>query len=517
MQKIRILWADDEIDLLKPHLIFLETKGCDVDTVNNGLDAIDLVEKDHFDLVFLDENMPGVSGLDALKAIKEKKPNVPVVMITKSEEEHIMEDAIGSKIEDYLIKPVNPNQIWLSIKRLTDHKRLVSQKTTERYQQDFRQLAMSLMEGPDWEEWKTLYPKLTYWATELQGSEDGGMDEVFETQFLDANREFSKFISRNYTRFIPYENDEAPLMSHTVMNKGILPEKQKGQPLFIIVIDNLRYDQWRTIQPLILEDFRLEKDDLYLSILPTTTQYCRNSLFSGLMPLDIEKRFGNKWSNDEDEGGKNLHEEEFFNDLLHRLRLDYKTSYTKVTQHNFAKDLPQRIGNMWENDVNIIVYNFMDTLSHARTDNKVMRELAEDEKAYRSLTLSWFEHSPLLESLKTIAEGGGKVVITTDHGSVRVSDTVKIVGDKNTTTNLRYKHGRNLGYNSKEVYELKDPSEGLLPTPHVSSRFVFAMNRDFFVYPNNQNHYARYYRDTFQHGGISMEEMMVPLAVLTPK
>jgi CheY-like chemotaxis protein len=518
MQEIRILWADDEIDLLKPHLLFLEGKGCKVDTVNNGLDAIDAADNTQYDLVFLDENMPGISGLDALKSIKEKHTSVPVVMITKSEEEHIMEDAIGSKIEDYLIKPVNPNQIWMSIKKLVDQKRLVSEKTNQRYQQDFQQITMSVMDGPNWEEWKSLYKKLTYWSMELQESgETGGMSEVFDTQFMDANREFCRFISRNYTKFIQYDNKDAPLMSHTVMNKYILNEKEDGVPLFIVVVDNLRYDQWKSIQTLLTDDFRITQDDLYLSILPTTTQYCRNALFSGLMPLDIERQFGNKWSNDEDEGGKNLHEQTFFEDLLRRLRKPYKSSYTKVTQFNFAKDLPQKINNLWDNDVNVIVYNFVDTLSHARTDNKVMRELAEDEKAYRSLTYSWFEHSPLLEALRKIGSLGGKVVLTTDHGSVKVSDTVKIAGDKNTTTNLRYKHGRNLGYNSRDVFELRDPDEGLLPTPHVSSRFVFAYNRDFFVYPNNLNHYAKYYRDTFQHGGISMEEMMVPLAVLYPK
>jgi len=516
MQDIQILWADDEIDLLKPHIMFLEAKGYGVTTVNNGLDAVDYVKTNSYDLVFLDENMPGIGGLDALSQIKELREDLPVIMITKSEEEHIMEDAIGSKIEDYLIKPVNPKQILLSIKKAIDNKRLVTQKVTTKYQQEFRNIMMALMEKLDFETWKSLYKKLVYYELEIQRSNETGMEEVLHTQKSEMNREFVKYIEKNYLDFLDYDNSDAPVMSHTLMNKKIVPEIGED-PVFLILIDNLRFDQWRFLQPIISELFRVEDEDMYLSILPTTTQYCRNSLFAGLLPIDIENRFPGKWSNDEDEGGKNLHEQFFLEDLLKRLRVDAKTSYTKVIHLNQGKDLVDDIPNLFQNDFNVIVYNFVDTLSHARTDYKVMRELAEDEAAYRSLTLSWFEHSPLYDALKRIAEKKAKVIITTDHGSVKVSDPVKVIGDKKTTTNLRYKTGKNLAFDKKEVFEIKDPKKAGLPVQHISSNFVFCRNNDFFVYPNNLNHYAKYYKDTIQHGGISIEEMMVPLIKLRSK
>ena len=408
MSKIKILWADDEIELLKPHILFLESKGYDVTTVNNGIDAVEFVQKDQYDLVFLDENMPGISGLDALNQIKEIRENLPIVMITKSEEEHIMEDAIGSKIEDYLIKPVNPSQILLSIKKIVDNKRLVTEKVTSKYQQEFRNIMMALMDHLDFDKWKAIYKKMVYYELEIQKSNETGMEEVMETQKNETNREFAKYIEKNYVKFLDYDNAEAPIMSHTLMHRSIVPELGGDEPVFLFLIDNLRFDQWKFIQPLVSSLFSVDDEDLYLSILPTTTQYCRNSLFAGLLPSDIEKRFPNKWSNDEEEGGKNLHEEDFLRDTLKRLRVDAKTSYTKIIHLNQGKDLVEDIPNLFDNDFNVIVYNFVDTLSHARTDNKVMRELAEDEAAYRSLTLSWFEHSPLYDALKRIAEKKAK-------------------------------------------------------------------------------------------------------------
>jgi CheY-like chemotaxis protein len=517
MANEHILWADDEIELLKPHILFLENKGYKFTTVNNGRDALEEVKNNYFDLVFLDENMPGIPGLEVLKAIKEMKNDLPVVMITKSEEEEVMEDAIGTKIDDYLIKPLNPNQILLSVKKILDKRELVKDKTTSGYQQEFRNIGMAVNDKLDFEEWKNLYKKLVYWEMNFDKSMETGMEEIFRTQKQDANRSFCRFVEDNYLKFLPYDNAEAPIMSHTLMRRGVLTEQVDGKPFFFILIDNLRFDQWRTISPIISEYFRVEKEDLYLSILPTTTQYCRNAIFAGLMPSDIEKRFPGKWSNDEDEGGKNNFEGDFLADLLTRLRKTHKTKYTKVVNLDQAKDMLDDLPNMFSYEMNVVVYNFVDALSHARTDYKIMRELAEEEPAYRSITQSWFEHSPLWDFMKKIADKGGRVVISTDHGSVRVNEPIKVIGDKKTTTNLRYKTGKNLSYNKKEVFEISQPEKAMLPRMHLSSNFIFTRENGYFVYPNNQNHYSNYYHNTFQHGGISIEEMLIPLITLAAK
>jgi CheY-like chemotaxis protein len=510
-----ILWADDEIDLLKPHILFLESKGYKVTTVNNGDEAIDKSSEQNFDIIFLDENMPGISGLEALTKIKEEKPFVPVVMITKSEEESIMEEAIGGKIADYLIKPVNPNQILLCIKKNLDHKKLISQKTNSNYQQEFRQLGMQMGGRLDIDEWMELYKKLVYWELELDKIEDQGMKEILVMQKKEANALFSKYIEKNYLDWVNGDED-APQMIHTLI-KDKLSAFLGKEKIFFVVIDNLRFDQWKVIEPLISTYFTVEVEELVSSILPTATHYARNALFAGLMPSEIAKKFPKLWLNEEEEGGKNMHEKEFLDSNLTRLGKNGKWSYTKITNHEAGKKLVDNFNQLKENDLNVIVYNFVDMLSHARTEMEVIRELADNETAYRSITASWFEHSPLFEIFKKIADAKIKVMITTDHGTIKVTNPVKIVGDRNTNTNLRYKVGKNLSYNAKEVFTVRNPQDAFLPKVNVSSEFVFAKENDFFVYPNNYNHFVNYYGDTFQHGGISLEEMLIPFVVLNPK
>jgi CheY-like chemotaxis protein len=484
----KILWADDEIELLKPHIIFLESKGYSVDAVNNGSEAVEKSNDNTYDIIFLDENMPGISGLEALAQIKESKPYVPVVMITKSEEEHIMEEAIGSKIADYLIKPVNPNQILLSIKKNLDQNKLVSQKTNSNYQVEFRQLGMLLNGRLDADEWRDLYSKLVFWELELEKIEDSGMREILEMQKKEANNLFARFIERNYTDWLNGTED-APQMLHTLMKDKIAPFIGK-EKTFVLVIDNLRYDQWKVLQPIFSKYFSLESEEIIYSILPTATQYARNAFFAGLMPSEIEKKFPKLWKNEEDEGGKNMHEKEFLEANLIRMGKNVKWSYNKITNLDAGRKLLDTLSQLKENDVNFIVYNFVDMLSHARTEMEVIRELADDEAAYRSLTLSWFEHSALHDIVKKIAEFGAKLVITTDHGTVKVTNPIKIVGERNTNTNLRYKVGRGLTYNDKDVFKVTNPQDAFLPKIKMSAEYVFAKENDFFVYPNN---YVNYY------------------------
>jgi CheY-like chemotaxis protein len=511
----KILWADDEIELLKPHILFLESKGYAVTSVTNGADAIDKVLETTFDIIFLDENMPGLSGLETLSRIKEKRPHVPVVMITKSEEEHIMEEAIGSKIADYLIKPVNPNQILLSIKKNLDHSKLVSQKTNANYQQEFRQLGMQLNGRLDAEEWKDLYAKLVFWELELDKVEDAGMREILNMQKKEANKLFCDFIEDNYLDWMA-DPKEAPDFIHNVIKEKIAPYIGTRKTA-VLVIDNLRYDQWKMLEPIFGKYLTKRKEEIVFSILPTATHYARNAFFAGIMPSEIEKRFPQLWKNEDDEGGKNLHEKDFLEANLKRLGKQVKWSYNKITQHEAGKKLADQFHLWKDNDVNFIVYNFVDMLSHARTEMEVIRELADDEAAYRSLTVSWLEHSPLLDIIKKIAEAGIQLIITTDHGTVKVTNPVKIVGERNTNSNLRYKAGRGLSYNAKEVFEVNQPKEAFLPTLKLSANFVFAREQDFFVYPNNYNHFVHYYGQTFQHGGISLEEILIPYVELEPK
>jgi len=517
MERINVLWADDEIDLLKPHILFLKEKGYDVSTATSGDEALELVEKNNFSVVLLDENMPGLSGLETLNKLKSKNPHLPVIMITKSEEEHIMEDAIGSKISDYLIKPVNPNQILLSLKKTLDNKRLISEKTTSNYQQEFRQIGMTLSDRLSWAEWQEVYKKLVYWELELEKSKDESMFEILKMQKAEANKLYGKFVENNYIGWLNGKNANPPLFSHTVFKQMVAPLLDKNETTFVVLIDNLRYDQWKIIEPIIGQYFNVDQEELYSSILPTATQYARNAFFAGLMPSEIEKRFPKLWLNDEDEGGKNMHEEELLAEQLKRIGKDVKMSYHKITNNASGKKLAESMSNLMQNKLNVIVYNFVDMLSHARTEMEVIRELADDEKAYRSITLSWFEHSPLFEIIKQIAAKKCKMVITTDHGTIKVTEPSKIVGDKNVNTNLRYKQGKSLDYQRKDVFEVKNPADVFLPKQNVSTTYVFAKQDLFFAYPNNFNYYVGYYRNTFQHGGVSLEEMIIPFITLSSK
>ncbi|MEM6963815.1 MAG: response regulator [Bacteroidota bacterium] len=519
MEKIKILWADDEIDLLKPQIMFLERKDYEVIAVSNGHDALEECETTNdIDVVFLDESMPGLTGIETLNKIKETNPHLPVVMITKNEAENVMEEALGARITDYLIKPVNPNQILLTLKKIIDKKDLVSERTNSDYQREFRQISMDINSGLNFEEWVDVYRKIINWELKFDASSSAQMGEILQMQKNEANAEFSRYVERRYLDWVGQNSDDVPVMSNNLMRNKVFPRLRKDQPTIMLLLDNLRYDQWKILEPIFAEYFRIEEEDFFYSILPTSTQYSRNAIFAGMMPSEIQKHYPDWWLNDNEKGGKNMQEHNLLKEQVRRLvRREISVDYVKVTNVSYAKKVQDSVLNYLNNDLTVIVYNFIDMLSHARTEMEVLKELAGDEKAYRSLTKSWFENSLLWEALQRAAERGCQLLVTTDHGTIRVNTPSKVIGDRETTTNLRYKVGRNLQYQRGDVLEVRDPKDAMLPRPNVSSTFIFAKEDAFFLYPNNYNHYNNYYKNTFQHGGISLEEVICPFITLSSK
>lgn len=508
----RILWADDEMELLRPHLLFLERKGYDVVTATNGTDAVELCKQQQFDVILLDEMMPGITGLQALERIKLIQPTVPVVMVTKSEEENIMNEAVGRNIADYLIKPVNPNQILLSLKKLIHRKELVAETTQTAYQQHFQQISMQMMDCCCWNDWAALYRQLVDWELKLV-SADPALADMLRMQKAEANLGFAKFVKRNYVDWMQHHDFT---MNHDVMQHHILPMLKQGEKVFLVVFDNFRYDQWKAIETE-LTDYDIT-EQLCCSILPTATQYARNALFAGMMPSEIKQRYPDWWTEEDAEESKNLNEPHLIQAFLDRVRRRDTFSYHKINATDEAEQLLAEADELLQrNSLNVVVVNFIDMLSHARTESKMVRELAHDEAAYRSLTLSWFRHSAISQLLHRLSQTDCRVVLTTDHGSIRTDTPVKIIGDRNTNTNLRYKLGRNLACESRDVFTVKDPKSVFLPSPNISTSYVFATGNTFLAYPNNYNYYVAYYRNTFQHGGISMEEMIIPLVTLKGK
>jgi CheY-like chemotaxis protein len=518
----RILWVDDEIEMLKSHIMFIKDKGYEIESVTNGEDAIELVRSNHYDLIFLDEMMAGLTGLQTLSEIKEINPDIPVVMITKSEEENLMEEAIGSKITDYLIKPVNPSQVLLVIKKILEKKKISSEYLAKDYLQDFREINMVLQSQLTWQDWVSINNKLIYWDLEFDKNGTSELRDTLNNLKRECNKEFSKFIENNYKKWINNLNDEnTPILTTEIVNKFVFPLLNEAQTVFFIVIDCLRLDQWLVMQKHLIDYFNIERTD-YFTILPTATEYARNSLFSGLFPAEIQKYYPNLWDDDSetDEKSKNKHEKEFLQLLLDRkrIRLRNELKYIKIIDPEYGRNFENNIMSYQNSHLVAVVYNFLDMIVHSRHDSQVIKEIALDEAAFRSLTNSWFTHSSLLSVLKTISKmKNTKVVITTDHGSIRALRGAKIMGDKTATPNLRFKFGKGLKVDAKQGIFLMNPNDYKLPRFGLTTNFIIAKEDYYFVFVTDYHKYLNQYKDTFLHGGISMEEMIVPVIVLTPK
>lgn len=516
-----ILWADDEIDLLRPHVLFLEKRGYDVTTVANGSDAVDMVQEAGFDVVLLDEQMPGMDGLETLEAIKNVRPEVPVVMVTKSEEERLMEEALGGQISDYLTKPVNPSQILLTIKRLLERRQLQQESVSQRYLQSFNEISQMLHQPMEHAGWTELYQKLIRYDMELSG--DDGARDIFRDQFADANRSFSQFIEDNYFDWIAdvdmEPDDYRPVLSHELIPEYVLPDLRDGErPVIFFVIDCMRYDQWLEFESLLRPHFSIQTDFHY-SILPTATPYSRNSIFSGLLPRDLTNRFPKAWEMaDENEQSRNQYEEAFLHDQLDRHHLsNLSIRYDKLIATDDGRSFAGQVTNLTQHDLSAVVVNFVDILAHSRSDSDVLKELAPDEPAYRSLTRTWFQHSWLLDALRTLSEHDCKVVITSDHGAIRSLRSTKVIGDRETSTALRYKYGRNLKCDDEDAIFIRNPEDAGLPSHSMNTNYIIAKEDFYFVYPTNFHYYENLYRDTMQHGGCAMEEMILPVVTMTPK
>jgi len=522
MDKKKLLWVDDEIDLLRSHIIFLSEKGYEVDTAMNGSDAIEAVKEKAYDLIFLDEMMAGMGGLETLAQIKDINQNIPVVMITKSEEETLMNDAIGGRISDYLTKPVNPSQVLLVCKKILEGKKISGQYAAKDYLQDFNEISRALSTNPDFAEWIDIYLKLVNWEVELDVHPEIGLQQTLNDQKREANKEFSKFVEKNYRGWINTIGDAyTPTLTTEITEKYVLNHlNNEGASVFYFVLDCLRMDQWMVMEKHLRDLFKIEKE-YYYAILPTSTPYARNALFSGLFPSEIERYYPDLWSGgDDDENSMNKYEKELLQLLLDRKKIKLRNDlkYIKIIDPEVGRNFEQNILSYKNNHFTAVVVNFLDMIAHGRSDSDILKEIAPDEPAYRSLTNSWFTHSSLLGTLKAIAKMDRvKIVITTDHGSIRSLRGAKVLGDREASTNLRFKYGRNLKVDDKHAVYIKNAQEYKLPKRGVTINYIIAKEDYYFVYPTDYHKYLSHYKDTFQHGGISLEEIILPVITMEPK
>ncbi|NOT33441.1 MAG: response regulator [Candidatus Eisenbacteria bacterium] len=514
----QILWADDEIDLLRPHIKFLEQKGFAVTAVPNGEDALAALERQRYDVVLLDEMMPGLGGLGTLDAIKSRNHTLPVILITKSEEETLMDEAIGKRITDYLIKPVNPSQVFLACKRVFESDRLQDSQRARDYVGEMQRWQAIDTRRLDWAGWVDLTVESARWDVLFDGINEEGLKQAHADFRRPLNLEFSRFIEDQYPRWVK-DAAERPRMSHDVVRHAVVPHLKSGKRVVFVVIDCMRLDQWFTLEPLLEELFEIQHD-YYCGILPTATPYARNAIFGGLLPIDLQRHHPDLWQeNSKDERTKNRFERQLLEHQLERLKAtpEKGLKYLKIYEADEAQAVKRQIQTFSNLSLVAMVFNFLDILAHGRSESEILQELAPDEAAFRAVMRAWFTHSPLYDILRALSKQDVTVVITTDHGSVLCKRAALVYGNRDTSTNLRYKFGVNLNCDTKQAINARKPSDFALPDDGVNKNYVLCREDYYFVYPTRFHEFERQYRGSFQHGGVSIEEMVLPLMTLTPR
>lgn len=518
----RILWADDEIDLLKPHIRFLEQKGYAVTAVPNGEDALAALERERYDVLLIDEMMPGLGGLETLDRLKQSDSTLPVILVTKSEEETLMEEAIGRRITDYLIKPVNPSQVFLACKRVFDAQKLQDSQRARDYVGEMQRWQMLDRRRLDWAGWVDLAVDVARWDVALDGAPEAGLQQAHADFRRGLDIDFGRLIEERYPGWAQAAARGAgdrPMLSTDVVRRAVVPHLQAGTRVMFVVIDCMRLDQWFTLEPLLEEWYTIERD-YYCSILPTATPYSRNAIFSGLLPAQLFKTHPDLWQeSSNDERTKNRFERQLLELQLQRLRVTPPrgTKYLKIYDAEEANNTRRQINSFAGLSLVSMVFNFLDILAHGRSESEILQELAPDEAAFRAVMKAWFTHSPLYEIFQALASQDCVVVVTTDHGSVLGRRAALVHGNRDTSTNLRYKFGINLNTDPKQAIIVRRPMDYLLPDDGVNKNYVLAREDFYFVYPTRFHEFERQYRGSFQHGGVSMEEMVLPLVTLRPR
>ena len=514
MNNNKILWVDDEIDLLKSHILFLESKGYNIIPANSGEDAIEICDNESVDLILLDEMMTGMDGIETLKIIKEKHPHLPVIMVTKNEEEWLMEEAISEKISNYLIKPVNPNQILIACKNILDNQKISEEKDIKDFLSYYNVLSNLDFLNLSYNEWLDIYDKLCLWIIKLESFDSNNFSDMLYEQKNILNKQFITFIRNNYLDWLK-NKDERPIMSPDIFEKSIAPLLSNDKKVVFIIIDCLRTDQWKAISPFFEKNFKINAN-YHLSILPTATPYARNSIFSGLFPLDIKQKYPELWKKMFLDKKFNKYEDELFQLLLNRQGFsNKKQSYVKISDFNAGKKFFNKINDFKNSDILNIVVNFVDILGHTRSESEILKELIPNESAYRQSIYNWFQNSWLRNCINVFSDWGVEVVITSDHGNTIVNRPCVVKADQTASTGVRYKYGRNLNVKDKNVLKINNPEKFKLPMFDVNTQYLISTDNSFFVYSNEYHKYINMYKGTFQHGGISMDEMLVPLINLT--